>query len=189
MGLVKEKIYQQGLRNYAPYQPYRKVEKNSWKCDTTAEIGLLASIFSFFLSFFCYSVHLWSLRDTFLHPSRRFPFSPVFHTSSQFAVLGREHGCFLVFPLFSLSPWESMLWKELIIGWHSSCFSVSWSLRLPLSLFHSCFIFWPLTHTPTPPFPPLLSFNFIWGWGPVKILSLFLSFTMLLSAFSAIVSH
>lgn len=63
-----------------------------------------------------------------------------------------------------------MLWKELIIGWHSSCVSVSWSLRLPRSLaFIRATFMASLTDT-----PPHLSFNFIWGWGLAKILFSFL---------------
>lgn len=36
-------------------------------------------------------------------------------------------------PILTLSPWESMLWKELIIGWHSFR-SPDLSVYLPLSL-------------------------------------------------------
>ena len=184
--MKKKERHKKGWENQE-YHPQRREKRKASRFNTPAEIRPFTSIF-------CYSVRLWSWRDIVHYsypsisvslPALSFLYS-VFHTNCQFAVLWKEQSRFLLSPLFSRSPWESMLWKELIIGWHSSCFSVSWSLSLPCSLSFILPSFFGLflTHTPPP-----LSFNFIWGWGLVKILSLFLSFTMLLSAFSAIVSH
>lgn len=91
---------------------------------------------------FCYSLNLWSWRDIVHYsyssisislPGHSFFYS-VFHANCQFAVVWKEQSHFLLSLLFSWSSWECMWIEDLIIGWHSSCFSVSWSLRLPRSL-------------------------------------------------------
>lgn len=50
---------------------------------------------------------------------------------------------------YSLGLLEKVCWKELIIGWHSSCFSVSWSFRLPHSLSCILALFFGLSLTPS----------------------------------------
>lgn len=59
---------------------------------------------------------------------------------------GRSRALF--FSLFSQSPWESMLWKDLIIWWLSSCFFLSPDLSVypARTPFHCCYVFWASPH-------------------------------------------
>lgn len=118
--MKREKSHKVGWKNHE-YRPQRK-----GKLNCICQLRFVHSA-----QFFCFSVNLCSWRDivrcSYSLPSSLL-FYPVFKTKCLFAVLWKEQSSFLLFLLFSWSPWESVLWKELIIARHSSCFPVSWSL-------------------------------------------------------------
>lgn len=137
------------------------------------------------LHFFCQFVVTGTLFTTHIPPSLSPPalvsIYCAFHTNCQFAVLWKGRVVFFSF-CYSLVLLQKVCYEKswLLDGTQAAFLSPD----LSSTLLSFLLLFRPLTHI-----PPHLSFNFIWGWGLVKILSIFLAFTMPLSAFSAIVSH
>lgn len=131
--------------------PQRKGKRKASKFNTQAEICPFTSIF------FCYSVNLWSWRDIVHYPYSflSLPPSPssllfLFCLSYELSICGLVERAELFSPLspillVSLRKYavkRADYWMALKL---LSCLLISPSTLL--STFHSCFIFWPLSHT------------------------------------------
>lgn len=178
----KERVV--GVQVHKAYKPERKRPANS----ILLFIFPFASISQLFCQFAIVEEHCSP--PVFL--SLRLPFSALSFIHSANLLSCGGSGAVFSAPFYSLPLSLKNAVKRVDYWMALKLLSVSWSPPVYLSLFHSCFyflffyFFWAtLSHAPS----SLLSFNFIWGWGLVNILSPFRSFTLLLSALPAIVSH